>query len=134
MRRINPARRSILGFKINNSVLVAAIILIVFSAYYRIHTMYDKHYLEDGQTEIICAEIIDVGVRHRGGLGVKNKVGYIKFRYFIRGEEFISSSESFEIRENIKQYRVGDCIELIVSLEKKNIKRWNESKGTFKCR
>ena len=67
------------------------------------------------QTEIVFAEIIDAGIRTPGGLGAKSKVGYIRFRYFNNGKEVIRSTESFEIRDNIEQYRIGYCIELLIS-------------------
>ena len=121
------------GIKINSSVLVAIIIFIVFLVFAGVRTIYTKHKLEDGKTEIIVAEIIDIGTRRRGGLGVKPQIGYIRFRYFIKGKEVIHSFESFHIRDNIEQYQIGDCLELLVSLENKNIYKWNESKGTFKC-
>lgn len=38
-----------------------------------------------------------------------------------------------DIDENIEQYQIGDCIELLISLEDENVYKWNESKGTFKC-
>ena len=123
----------IFGIKINSGLLVAAIIFGIFLVFVGIRTIYTKYRLEDGKTEIVVAEIIDVGTRRRGGLGAKPKIGYIKFRYFIKGKEVIHSSESFRIRDNIEQYCIGDCIELLVSLENKNVYKWNELKGTFKC-
>lgn len=125
--------RTIFGIKINGGVLVATIIFVVFFAFYGINTIYTKHKLENKETEIVFAEIIEVGTRTRGGLGTKPKIGYIKFRYFVKGKEIIHFSESFQIRDNIEQYRIGDCIELVISLEDENIYKWNKSKGTFKC-
>ena len=124
---------TILGIKINGGVFVATIIFVAFFIFYGINTIYTKHKLEYGETEIVFAEIIDAGIRTPGGLGVKSKVGYIRFRYFNRDKEVIRSTESFEIRDNIEQYRVGYCIELLISLEDENIYKWNKSKGTFKC-
>jgi hypothetical protein len=123
----------IFGIKINGGILVATIILAVFLIFYGINKIYTKHKLVNERSEIVFAKIIDVGTRTRGGLGVKSKIGYIKFRYFIKGKEIIHFSESFYIRDNIEQYRVGDCIELLISLEDENIYKWNRSKGTFKC-
>lgn len=123
----------IFGIKINGGIFVAAIIFVVFFTFYGINTIYTKYQFENGKTKIVFAEIIDVGTKTRGGLGVKPKIGYIKFRYFIKGKEVIHFSESFHIRDNIEQYRIGDCIELLISLEDENIYKWNKSKGTFKC-
>ena len=124
---------TIFGIKINGGILVATIIFVGFLTFYGIKTIYNKYKLENKKTEIVFAKIIDVGTRTRGGLGVKPKIGYIKFRYFVKGKEFIRFSESFHIRDNIEQYRVGDCIEILISLENENIYKWNKSKGTFKC-
>ena len=123
----------IFGIKINAGVLVASIILTVFFISLGIKTIYSNYLFKNFDTKIVYAEIIDAGIRTPGGRGAKTKIGYIKFRYFIKGKEVIHSSESFHIRDNIEQYRIGDCIELMVSLENENIYKWNESKGTFKC-
>lgn len=120
----------VFGIKINNDVLVATIILILFFIFYGINTIYTKHKLENGKTEIVFAEILDAGKRTRGGLGTKPKIGYIKFRYFIRGKEIIHFCEPIDHPE---QYQIGDCIEVLISLEDENIYKWNESKGSFKC-
>ena len=124
----------IFGIKINGGILVAVIIFVVFFIFYGINTIYTEHKLDNKRSEIISAEIIDVGIRTRGGFGVKPKVGYIKFRYFIQGKEIIQFYESFHIRDDIENYRIGDCIELLISLEDENIYKWNKSKGTFKCK
>ncbi len=121
---------TILGIKINGGVLVALIIFALFFIFYSVRTIYTKHKLENGETEIVFAEIIDAGIRTRGGLGAKPKIGYIKFRYFIKGKEVIHFCEPID---NPKQYQIGDCIEVLISLEDENIYKWNKSKGTFKC-
>lgn len=121
---------TILGIKINGGVLVAIIIFALFFIFYSVRTIYTKHKLENGKTEIVFAEIIDAGIRTRGGLGAKPKIGYIKFRYFIKGKEVIHFCEPID---NPKQYQIGDCIEVLISLEDENVYKWNESKGTFKC-
>lgn len=122
-----------LGIKINGDILVALIILLVFLIFYSIQTIYKNHNLKDDNTEVVVAKIIDVGSRKRGGRGIKSEIGYIKFRYFIKEKEFIHLSESFHIRDNIEQYHIGDCIEVLVSLEDERVYKWNEEKGSFKC-
>lgn len=121
---------TILGIKIDGGVLVAIIIFVLFFFFYSVRTIYTKYKLDNGKTEIVFAEIIDAGIRTRGGLGAKPKIGYIKFRYFIRGKEMIRFCEPID---NPKQYQIGDCIEVLISLEDENIYKWNKSKGTFKC-
>ena len=124
----------IFGIEKKGDVLVATIVFVAFITFYIFNSMYTKYKLDNQKTEIVSAEIIDVGIRTRGGLGVKPKIGYIKFRYFIKGKEIIHYSESFNIRDNIEQYQIGDCIELLISLEDERIYQWNKSKGTFKCK
>lgn len=124
---------TILGIKIDENNFAVLIIGIVIFTMLGVSRIYDNNKLEHGRTELVCAEIIDVGIRTPGGLGVKNEVGYIKFRYYINGEEIIHFIESFDIKHNITLYHVGDCVEVLVSLENKNVWRWNESKGSFKC-
>lgn len=121
---------TILGIQIKGGVLVAIIIFVLFFVFYSVRTIYTKHKLDNGKTEIVFAKIIDAGIRTRGGLGAKSKIGYIKFRYFIRGKEIIRVCEPID---NPKQYQIGDCIELLISLEDENIYKWNKSKGAFKC-
>lgn len=125
---------TVFGVNLSKDIFVSVVFFAIFFAITGVHTIYTKHKLDHGETEIVVAEIIDKGIRRRGGLGVKPQIGYIKFRYFIRGKEVIRSSESFQIRDNIEQYRVGDCIELLVSSEDVNIYKWNKSKGTFNCK
>ncbi|MDR1671619.1 MAG: hypothetical protein LBR57_03775 [Alistipes sp.] len=123
-----------LGIKINESYLVALAILVCFFIFNAIRTKYENDTLKNGKSAIVAAEIIDVGIRRRPGLGLKSRVGYIKFRYYIYGKEITHWQESFKIRENIEQYKIGDCIELWISLDDENVFEWNKSKGTFKCR
>ena len=124
---------TILGIKIDENNFAALIIGIAIFTMLGVSRIYDNNKLEHGRTELVCAEIIDVGIRTPGGLGVKNEVGYIKFRYYIENREFTQFTSSFQIKKYINRYHVGDCIEVLVSLENKNVWRWNESKGSFKC-
>ena len=122
---------TILGFKIKEetfgSLIVASIILVIFGSFF----LYEKYKLKYGETEVVYAKIMDVGIRGRGPNSART--GYIKFRYYINGKEIIQWYTSFYIKENIEMYQVGDCIELLVSTENEKIWEWDESKGTFKC-
>lgn len=119
----------IFGIRISSDNLIATII-----AMFGFILIGIKEYqLKNHDTEIVAAEILDVGIRRRGGVGVKPKIGYIKFRYFIKEKEVIHFTSSSYIRDNIEQYRIGDCIEVLVSLENKNVWKWNKEKGSFKC-
>lgn len=122
----------IFGVKIKEdtfgSLIVASIILVFFGSI----ALYDKYKLKYGKTEVVYAEIMDVGIGHRGPNSPK--IGYIKFRYYINGKEIIHWCSSYDIKENIEMYNVGDCIEVLASTENENVFEWNESKGTFKCK
>lgn len=120
------------GFKVSSNVLAFIIIVGVCATILIIGRTYRNSKLTHGKTETVTAKIIDVGTRWRGGTRLSKK-GYIKFVYFINGNKVINSIDSFHIRDNIEQYRIGDCIELLVSLENENVYKWNKSKGTFKC-
>lgn len=129
----NKKFATIFGIKIDENNFTALIIGIVISTILGVSSIYKKNKLEHGRTALVCAEIMDVGIRTPGGLGAKSEIGYIKFRYFINGEEITHFAESFYIKHNIELYHVGDCIEVLVSLENKNIWKFDESKGSFKC-
>ncbi len=80
-------------------------------------------------TVLITAEVIDIRWRVKG----TRIRGYVMdYRYYINGNEF---NETTGIQRNERdKINVGDCIEVIVSLEDINVQRWNKSKGAFKCR
>ena len=87
--------------------------------------------LKYGKTKVVYAEIIDVGIKNRPGLGL-HTIGYIKFRYEIDCKEIVQEATSFQIMHNLELYHIGDCIEVLVSLDG-HFFEWNESTGTFKC-
>lgn len=129
--RKEKRKLNILGVKIKEdtfgSLIVASIILVIFGSLF----LHKKFKLKYGKTEVVYAEIMDVGIGHRGPNSPK--IGYIKFRYYINGKEIIHWCSSYDIKENIEMYNVGDCIEVLASTENENVFEWNESKGTFKC-
>ena len=90
------------------------------------------HKLKYGKTKVVYAEIIDVGITKQAGRRA-SKIAYIKFRYNLNGKEATHFLHFFQLEETLEQYHIGDCIEVLVSLENENFWRWNESKGTFKC-
>jgi hypothetical protein len=94
--------------------------------------LYRSNKLEKEKTNIVTAQIIEVGTRWGGGTRLSKK-GYIKFQYTANDGKISGSIESFQIRDNLNQYHVGDCIELTINSENKEIFKWNELKGSFKC-
>ena len=124
---------NICGLKVNGTILVAMAIMLILLAINIPIQRHRKNLLENGNTIVVNAEIVDVGKRTRGGLGFRPKVGYIKYKYYIENKMFIRAYESFYISNNIEKYHIGDCIEVIVSLDDEEVYEWNKSKGTFKC-
>lgn len=90
-------------------------------------TLYINQKLSN-KTITIVAEVIDVYRANHG----QRLWGYeIKYKYFFNGKEFI---KFVAIQKNeLEKVQIGDCIEVIVSLEDKNVQKWNKSKGSFKC-
>ena len=129
--REEKRKKKILGVKIKEdtfeSLIVALIILVFFGSFF----LHKKYKLKYGETEVVYAKIMNVGLRGRGPNSART--GYIKFRYYINGKEIIHWCSSYDIKENIEMYNVGDCIEVLASTENENVFEWNESKGTFKC-
>ena len=77
----------IFGVKIKEdtfgSLIVASIILVFFGSFF----LHKKNKLKYGETEVVYAKIMDVGIRGRGPNSART--GYIKFRYYINGKEII---------------------------------------------
>ncbi len=122
----------IFGFKVSSKTLSFIVIAGICSMILIIDKTYRNYKLTRNETEIVTAKILDVGTRWRGGTRL-NKMGYIKFAYFINKKEITHTIYSFKIRDEIDKYYIGDCIELLVSLKNENVYEWNEEKGTFKC-
>jgi hypothetical protein len=121
-----------LGIRISKDTRYTLIIMGVILLIPTIGRLHYNNVLSHGKTEIVSAKIIDVGIWRRGGLR-KHERGYIKVVYFMNGKEIKDTFEDISIRDHIENYQIGDCIELLVSLEDEDIHRWNKSKGTFKC-
>ncbi len=110
----------------NNFFVLVLCVIIGFVMIYR--TLYVNKKLSQN-TEVVTAEVIDVYWANHG----QQLWGYeIKYKYSYRGSEIIKSTC---IQKNEKdKIQIGDCIEIIVSLDNPTVQKWNKSKGTFKCR
>lgn len=86
---------TVFGIKTNGTVLVAMAIMLILLAINIPIKRHRKNLLENGNTIVVNAEIVDVGKRTRGGLGFRPKVGYIKYKYYIENKMFIRAYESF---------------------------------------
>ena len=80
-------------------------------------------------TEVVCAEIIDIYQVNKGKMIWRYEM---KYKFYINYKEYvwIHSVQNNEL----DKIHIGDCIEIIVSLDNTKVQKWNKSKGTFKCR
>lgn len=80
-------------------------------------------------TEVVCAEIIDIYQVNKGKMIWRYEM---KYKFYINYKEYvwIHSVQNNEL----DKIHIGDCIEIIVSLDDTKVQKWNKSKGTFKCR
>ena len=119
---------SIFGIKIRGDIFVMLIIFLIGLLLYSVKT----YKLDHGKTEVVYAKIIDVGITKQAGRRA-SKIAYVKFRYNLNGKDATHFLHFFQLEETLEQYHIGDCIEVLVSLENENFWKWNESKGSFKC-
>ena len=56
----------------------------------------------------------------------------MKYKFYINDKEYVWK-HSVQNNE-LDKIHIGDCIEIIVSLDNTKVQKWNKSKGTFKCR
>ena len=117
---------------LSEKTIVFIIIAVVSASILFTGKLYRSNKLEIEKTNIVTAQIVEVGTRWSGGTRLSKK-GYIKFQYKANDGKVSGTLESLHIRDNLNQYHVGDCIELIINSENKEIFKWNELKGSFKC-
>lgn len=131
-RKNKKKKIKFLGFKISEDTLVA-IVAVTIGAIISIVGLIRRDYkLTNGETRMVTARITEVGTRRKGGRGW-GETGYIKCEYFINKKKYSRSLTSLYVRDNIEQYRIGECILLLVSLEDESVYDWDDKKGSFKC-
>jgi len=118
---------SIFGKTLSSHNFFALILCVVIGAVMTCRTIYINQKLSKN-TEIVVAEVIDIYQSHNG----LRLWGYeMKYKYLFRGNEVIKHTT---IQKNeIDRIHIGDCIEVIVSLDDVKVQKWNKSKGTFTC-
>lgn len=118
---------SVFGKTISSNNFFALVLCAVIGVVMICRTLYINQKLSE-ETEIITAEVIDIYQSHNG----LRLWGYeMKYKYLFRGNEVIKNTA---IQKNeIDKIHIGDCIEVIVSLDDDKVQKWNKSKGTFKC-
>ena len=118
---------SILGKTISSKNFFALVLCTVIGVVMICRTLYINQKLSE-DTEIVTAEVIDIYQSHNG----LRLWGYeMKYKYVFRGNEFVKNAA---IQNNeIDKINIGDCIEVIVSMDDDKVQKWNKLKGTFKC-
>lgn len=126
------------GKKAKNSVIVfgktitsnnffALVLCVVIGFAMICRTLYINQKLSK-ETVIITARVIDI---YQSNNGLRLWGYKMKYKYVFRGNELINNTS---IQKNeIDKIQIGDCIEIIVSLDDDKVQKWNKSKGSFKC-
>lgn len=109
------------------TIFFALVLCTVIGVVMICRTLYINQKLSE-DTEIVTAEVIDIYQSHNG----LRLWGYeMKYKYVFRGNEFVKNAA---IQKNeIDKINIGDCIEVIVSMDDDKVQKWNKLKGTFKC-
>jgi hypothetical protein len=118
---------SIFGKTISSNNFFALVLCVVIGIVMICRSLYVNQKLSEN-TETVMAEVIDIYWSNHG----QRLWGYeMKYKYEFRGREVIQNAA---IQKNeIDKIHIGDCIEVIISLDDDKVRKWNKSKGTFKC-
>ena len=121
----------IFGVKMSTDSFASLIICFVLLVFVSIYSFCRNDKLTKGKTMNINAEIIDIHIKTPGGVGLKVSYPELRCKYYFEGKEYLHWIRFS--KEQWTNVHIGDCIELIVSLDNENIYKWNKEKGTFKC-
>ncbi|MDD2965240.1 MAG: hypothetical protein PHU33_14925 [Bacteroidales bacterium] len=117
--------------KISKENLAAIIICSIIIAYAITWSFYRNNKLNDTEIQVLYAKIVDKYRKRNRGTGFDIPSPEIKCKYYIHNKEYLAS---FEFSEEIwDSVNVGDCIEILVSMDDAHIYKWNKDKGIFKC-
>jgi hypothetical protein len=127
MKKSEKATFQLLGLKVTSKNIFSLILIFIIVVIMIGRTLYINKKLSNN-TITIVAEVIDLYKANHG----QRLWGYeMKYKYIINGKEFI---KDVAIQKNeMDKVQIGDCIEVIISLEDENVQKWNKSKGPFKC-
>ena len=127
MKKSEKVTYRFFGLTVSSKNIFSFVLILIIAVIMIGRTLYINQKLSN-KTITIVAEVIDVYRANHG----QRLWGYeIKYKYFFNGKEFI---KFVAIQKNeLEKVQIGDCIEVIVSLEDENVQKWNKSKGSFKC-
>lgn len=87
-----------------------------------------RHKKLSTNSEYIMAKITDIYLSYDG----KRIWDYeMKYQAYLDGKTYIWTC--FIEEKELDEVHVGDCIEVLVSLDDKGVQEWNREKGAFKC-
>ena len=117
----------IFGKKISSHNFFALILCTIIGIAMTCTTLYRNKKLSTN-TDVVVAKIIDINQVHNG-IGLW---GYeMKYQFYLY-DKMYTGTHSIQKKE-IDIIHIGDCIEIIVSLDNVKVQKWNKSKGFFNC-
>lgn len=117
----------IFGKKISSHNFFALILCTIIGVFMICTTLYRNNKLSTN-TDVVAAKIIDINQVHNG-IGLW---GYeMKYTFYLN-DKMYTGTHSIQKKE-LDIIHVGDCIEIIVSLDNKKVQKWNKSKGFLNC-
>ena len=117
----------IFGKKISSHNFFALILCTIICVFMICTTLYRNNKLSTN-TDVVAAKIIDINQVHNG-IGLW---GYeMKYTFYLN-DKMYTGTHSIQKKE-LDIIHVGDCIEIIVSLDNKKVQKWNKSKGLLNC-
>lgn len=117
----------IFGKKISSHNFFALILCTIIGIAMICTTLYRNKKLSTN-TDVVVAKIIDINQVHNG-IGLW---GYeMKYQFYLY-DKMYTGTHSIQKKE-LDIIHIGDCIEIIVSLDNVKVQKWNKSKVFFNC-
>lgn len=119
----------IFGKKISSDNFVALILCFIVGIAIICTTIYRNKKLSTNTT-IVVAEITDI-YKKRTGRGYRMWRYQIKYQFYLNDTIYTGGFGLFKNERGM--VNIGDCIEVLVSLDNIRVQEWNKEKGSFKC-
>jgi hypothetical protein len=116
---------------ISTNNFVALLLCSIVFVFAIVCTIYRNDNLNNGETTILNAEIIDKYRKRHRGMGFDISSPELRCKYYLNNKEYNANFRFSE--EKWDNVNIGDCIEIKVSIKNNHIYEWNETKGAFKC-
>ena len=122
----------IFGFKLSTDNFAAAIICVIITICLSIWLFYRKDKLDNGNNIIVNAKIIEVYKRPSTKGRQISLEPELKCKYYLQGIEYTKTFGFSEKLWKTNSIRIGDCIEIKINTENKQIYEWNKKKETLR--